>query len=189
MAVSLRHPLVGHAAILASLVLSIGVVRTVYVEPRVREAKALRSGEQRLQTELVDLQSGIQEMEGWAKAHPGQDLWTFHVRKALPSRDMVAGFLRSLVPLANRHKVKTELIQPAGSLMDETVSDAAGNPMTYRRAELRFRIHAKYQDLGEYMGDIEALDQLVVVRSLSVQSGAPQPELAADVTIWLYGTP
>ena len=100
-----------------------------------------------------------------------------------------AGFLRSIVPLANRHKVKTELIQPAGSLMDETVSDAAGNPMTYRRAELRFRIHAKYQDLGEYLGDIEALDQLVVVRSIAMQSGMPQPELAADVTIWLYGTP
>src|SRR5437867_3585673 len=104
MAVSLRHPLLGHAAIFASLVLSVGVVRTVYVEPRVREAKALRSGEQRLQTELVDLQSGN-------------------------------------------------------------------------------------QDLGEYLGDIEALDQLVVVRSIAMQSGMPQPELAADVTIWLYGTP
>ncbi|HYQ96694.1 MAG TPA: type 4a pilus biogenesis protein PilO [Candidatus Eisenbacteria bacterium] len=189
MAVSLRHPLLGHAAILATLVFSIGVVRTVYIEPRAREAKTLRSSGQHLQVELLDLQSGIQEMEGWAKAHPGQDLWTFHVRKALPSRDMVAGFLRSIVPLANRHKVKTELIQPAGSLMDETVSDAAGNPMTYRRAELRFHIYAKYQDLGEYLGDIEAMDQLVVVRSVSLQSAAAQPELAADMTIWLYGTP
>ena len=189
MTVSLRHPFLGHAAILASLLLSIGVVRTVYIEPRVREAHSLRSGEARLQTELFDLQSGIHEMEGWTKAHPGQDLWTFHVRKALPSRDMVAAFLRSIVPLANRHKVRTELIQPAGTLMDETVSDAAGNPMTYRRAELRFRIYAKYQDLGEYLGDIEAMDQLVVVRWVSLQSAAANTELAADVAIWLFGTP
>ena len=189
MTLSLRHPMVGHAAIVAVFVMSVGVVRAVYVEPRSREVKAMRATEERLNTELTDLQKGITEMQGWATAHPGQDLWTFHVRKALPSQDMVAGFLRSLVPLADRHKVKTELIQPAGSLMDETVSDAAGNPMTYRRAELRFRIHAKYQDLGEYLGDIEALDQLVVVRSIAVQSGAPQPELAADMTIWLYGTP
>ena len=189
MTFSLRHPMVGHAAIVAAFVLSAGVVRTVYVEPRAREVKAMRATEERLNAEVTDLQKGITEMQGWATAHPGQDLWTFHVRKALPSQDMVAGFLRSLVPLADRHHVKTRLIQPAGALMQETVADAAGNPMTYVRADLRFHVEAGYRDLGEYLSDVEALDQLVVVRSVSLSNAADYPELGADVTIWLYGTP
>lgn len=189
MSLSLRHPMVGHAAIVAGFLLSVGVVRTVYVEPRSREVKAMRATEEKLNAELTDLQRGITEMQGWASAHPGQDLWTFHARKALPSQDMVAGFLRSLVPLADRHHVKTQLIQPAGALMQETVADAAGNPMVYVRADLRFHLEAKYRDLGEYLSDVEALDQLVVVRSVSLSSGANYPDLGADVTIWLYGTP
>ena len=181
--------MVGHAAIVAGFLLSVGVVRTVYVEPRSREVKSMRATEEKLNVELTDLQKGITEMQGWASAHPGQDLWTFHARKALPSQDMVAGFLRSLVPLADRHQVKTQLIQPAGALMQETVADAAGNPMTSVRADLRFHLEAKYRDLGEYLSDVEALDQLVVVRSVSLSSGANYPDLGADVTIWLYGTP
>jgi hypothetical protein len=185
-----RHPLIGHAAILAVLLLSVGVTRTVYVAPRQREVQALKTDERRLQAELADLEVGIQEMEGWTRAHPGQDLWTFHARKAFPARDMVAAFLRAIVPLADRHKVGTELIQPAGSLTDETVADQAGNSMTYRKVELRFRFYATYQSLGEYLGEIESMDQLVVVRSVSLQyNGTTYPDLAADVTIWLYGTP
>lgn len=189
MTLSPRHPMVGHAMIVAGFVLSVGVVNTIYVQPRAREVKAMHATENRLNAELGDLQAGIKEMEGWSSAHPGQDLWTFHARKALPTQDMVAGFLRSLVPLADRHKVKTQMIQPAGALMQETVADAAGNPMTYMRAELRFHLEARYQDLGEYLSDVEALDQLVVVRAVSLSSGADYPELGADVTIWLYGTP
>ncbi len=188
MNLSLRHPMMGHAVIVATFVVSVGIVRTVYVEPRAREVKALRVSEERLHMELKDLESGVREMDGWASAHPGQDVWTFHTRKALPAQDMVAGFLRSIVPLADRHKVRTELIQPAGALMQETVSDAAGNPMTYMRSELRFHLEAKYRDLGEYLSEVEAMDQLVVVRSVSLTSGE-YPELGADVSIWLYGTP
>jgi hypothetical protein len=190
MSAALRHPLIGHAAILAALILSVGVTRAVYVAPRQREVRSLQAAEQRLRAELRDLEAGIQEMEGWSRAHPGQDIWTFHARKAYPARDMVAAFLRSIVPPANRHKVGTELIQPAGTITDETVTDQAGATMTYRRAELRFRIYATYQSLGEYLKEIESMDQLVVVRSVSLQyNGATYPELAADVTIWLYGTP
>ncbi len=186
----MRHPLIGHAAIFAVFLVSVGVARSVYVAPRQRELGTLRAGEQRLAAELSDLQRGIQEMDGWARAHPGQDLWTFHARRALPARDMVAGFLRAIVPMADRHQVGTQLIQPAGALIDQTVSDASGAPITYRRAELRFRLIARYQDLGEYLKEVESMDQLVVVRSVSIQqSGSVYPELAADVTIWLFGTP
>ncbi|MBI4363950.1 MAG: hypothetical protein HY568_00835 [Candidatus Latescibacteria bacterium] len=185
-----HHPLIGHAAILAALVLSVGVTRAVYVAPRQREVQAMKGAELRLRAELKDLEAGIQEMEGWSRAHPGQDLWTFHARKAFPARDMVAAFLRSIVPPANRHEVGTELIQPVGTVTDETVADQAGNSMTYRKAELRFRFYASYRNLGEFLREIESMDQLVVVRSISLQyNGTTYPELAADVTIWLYGTP
>ena len=187
---ALRHPLVGHAAIVVAFLLSVGVARVAYVAPREREVQALKADERRLQAELADLEAGIQEMQGWTRAHPGKDIWAFHERKALPARDMVAAFLRAIVPLADRHKVGTELIQPAGTLTDETVADQAGNSMTYRKTELRFRFYATYQGLGEFLGEIESMDQLVVVRSISLQyNGTTYPELAADVTIWLYGTP
>jgi hypothetical protein len=103
---------------------------------------------------------------------------------------MVAAFLREVTPIANRWKIGTELIQPAGTPMDAVITDAAGRTETFRKTELRFRLYASYQALGEYMREVEAMDQLVVVRSVSIKYNAPtEPELVADVTIWLYGTP
>jgi len=187
---SLRHPFVGHAAIVALFVVSVGVTRVAYIAPREHEAQNLRADGARLHAELEDVESGLREMDGWARAHPGQDLWSFHVRRALPSGEMTAAFLRAIVPIAERHHVATELIQPAGLPADVTVTDTAGNPITYRKAELRFRLIAEYQDLGEYLSEVETMDQLVVVRSVSLrQEGAKRPALAAEVLIWLYGTP
>ena len=187
---SIRHPLVGHAAIVVGLLLFVGVTRTVYVEPRRKEIQSLRVEEQRLAADLTELQSGIQEMEAWMRLHPGQDLLSYRARRALPARDMVAGFLRSIVPVANRHHVGTELIEPFGGLTDETVTDGSGATVTYRKAELRFRLYATYQDLGEYLNEIESMEQLVVVRSVSLQYNGPTyPEHVADVSIWIYGTP
>jgi hypothetical protein len=190
MGASRRHPLLGHALILGVLLASVGVARALYVEPRSREIRALRADELKLKGQMEDLNAGLKTMDVWAKAHPGQDLLTYRVRRAIPARDMVPEFLKAVVPIANRCHVGTELIQPAGAPTDESVPDAAGNPVTYRKADLRFRIYAEYRDLGEYLKEIESMDQLVVVRSLSVQYNAPSyPELVADVTIWLYGTP
>ena len=187
---SLRHPMAGQAAIVVAMLLSVGVTRAVYVEPRRKEIHALRAEEQKLAAELADLQGGIQEMEGWVKLHPGEDLLSYHTRLALPARDMVAGFLRSIVPVANRHHVGTELIQPVGGFTDETVADASGAAITYRKAELKFRLYATYQDLGGYLNEIESMEQLVVVRSVSLQYNGPTyPEHVADVAIWIYGTP
>ena len=185
-----RHPLVGHGLILAGLVLSIGVTRAVYVEPRAREVSALRADERKLRAQFLDLTSGLEDMRAWAGANPGRDLLTFHVRRALPAREMVPEFLRAVVPIANRHGIGTELIQPAGTWSEETVTDAAGRPVTYRRLELRFRLYGTYRGLGEYLREIESLDQLVIVRSVGVQYHAPAyPDLIADVSIWVYGTP
>ena len=72
----------------------------------------------------------------------------------------------------------------------QQIADASGIPVTYRKAELRFRLWASYRDLGEYLKEIESMDQLVVVRSVGVQyEAANYPDLVSDVAIWLYGTP
>ena len=186
----LRQPLIGHALIIGALLASIGVARVVYVDPKMRELKRLQTERSRYGGQLEDLQHGIQDMDGWAREHPGQDLLSYRSRHALPARDMVPGFLLALVPIAERNHVRTELIQPMGTALSEVVSDASGSPVAYRKAELRFRLWATYRDLGEYLKEIEAMDQLVMVRSVAIQYDAQNyPELAADVAIWLYGTP
>jgi Tfp pilus assembly protein PilO len=184
------HPLIGHGVILVGLLAGIGVTRAVYLEPRAKEVRSLRAEEQGLAARLSDVRTGLAEMRAWAEAHPGQDLLTFHARRALPVREMVPRFLSAIVPVAERYGVSTELIQPAGMPVDETVTGATGQPVTYRKVELRFRVYAGYQNLGEYIREIESLDQLVIVRSVTIQYNAPTyPEIVADVAIWLYGTP
>lgn len=187
---ALRQPLIGHGVVVGVLLVSIGVARVAYVDPKMRELKRLESERSRYGAQLEDLQRGIQDMDGWARAHPGQDFLTYRSRHALPAREMVPGFLLALVPIAERNRVRTEVIQPTGTAMSEVVTDAAGASVAYRKAELRFRLWAGYRDLGEYLKEIEAMDQLVMVRSIAVQYEASNyPELAADVAIWLYGTP
>jgi len=185
-----RQPLVGHGLIVLVLLGSLGVTRVVYVDPKLRELKSLEADRVRIATQLTDLQRGIQEMERWAREHPGEDFLNFRSRHALPAKEMVSSFLRAVAENAKRHDVRTELIQPAGTPLDEVVADASGTPVTYRKAELQFRLWASYRDLGEYLREIESMDQLVVVRSVAVQYEASSyPVLVSDVTIWLYGTP
>jgi len=187
---ALRQPYLGHVLILVFLLASVGVTRAVYVDPKMREAKSLEAEKERLQADLADLSHGLQDLESWKRAHPGEDATQFASRRVRPAGEMVAAFFRDVTPIANRWRVGTELIQPVGVMTDETVTDSRGAAVTYRRTELKFRFYASYRDLGEYMGEVEAMDQLVVVRSVALQFNAPTyPELAADVTIWLYGTP
>ena len=184
------HPLLGHGIILVVLVASIGVTRSVVVAPRDREVRSLRADEQRLRARLVELTTGLGDLNAWTAAHPGEDLHAFHARRPLPEGEMVPSFLRAVAPLADRHRIATERIRPLGVVADETVTDASGRAVTYRRAELRFRVQGAYRDLGGYLRDIEALEQLVVVRSVAIQRRQPAaPVLAADVTFWIYGTP
>ncbi len=185
-----RQPLIGHGLIVAMLLGSIGVTRVTYVDPKLRELKVLESDRIRISTQLTDLQKGIQEMEQWAKEHPGEDLLTFRARRALPAREMVSKFLDALGDIADRNHVRTVLIQPAGEPTNEVVADASGNPVAYRKADLRFHLYAAYRDMGEYLREIESMDQLVVVRSIGLRYDAETyPDLVADVAIWLYGTP
>jgi hypothetical protein len=185
----IRQPYLGHLVIAGVLLASLGVVRAVYVDPREREAKQLRTERGRLEADLADLQHGLQDLDAWQRAHPGEDASRFSARHALPSRAMVAAFLRDVTPIADRWGVKTELIQPAGTPVDVTTTDAAGRTETFRKAELRFRLYTSYRSLGEYLREVEAMDQLVVVRSVAIRADAPkETELSADIAIWLYGT-
>ncbi len=190
MNLAFRQPYLGHVLILAVLLASVGVTRAVYVDPKLREARSLHAEQERLQADLADLSRGLQDLEAWKRVHPGEDASQFASRRARPAREMVASFFREVTPIADRWRVGTELIQPAGAMTDETVTDSRGATVTYRRVELRFRFYASYRDLGEYLREVEGMDQLVVVRAVALQYNAPSyPELAADVTIWLYGTP
>ena len=185
-----QHPLAGHALIVAVLLASIGVTRALYVEPRSREVQSLKVEEASLRGRLLDLKAGLRDMDAWAAAHPGQDLLALEARRPRPVRDMVPDFLAAVAPIATRHDVRTELIRPAGEPADASVTDAEGRPVAYRRVELLFRVLAPYQELGEFLREIETLDQLVVVHSVSIQYHADTyPRLAADVAIWVYGTP
>jgi Tfp pilus assembly protein PilO len=185
-----RQPYLGHLVIVGLLLASVAAVRAVYVNPRVREAKSLRAERGRLEADLADLQRGLQEMDVWQRSHPGEDASRYTARRALPSSEMVAAFLNDVTPIANRWGVKTQLIQPAGTPVDVATTDASGRTETYRKAELRFRLIASYRSLGEYLREVEAMDQLVVVRSVTIRTEGPkESELVADVAIWLYGTP
>ena len=185
-----RAPWFGHALVLASLVVAWGVVNVAWIAPREKERHALADREVSLRRELADLQAGLGEMEAWRLAHPTTDGIRGRFKRALPSGTMVASLLDALAAIGVRHGVKTELIRPAGLPADETIPDASGAPVAYRKVDLRLRLEAPYQAIGAYLAEVEALDQLVVVRSVALRHEASlAPRLVADVSLWIYGTP
>ena len=186
----LRNPLTRLLGLAGVLVVSVGFVRVLYVEPRSREASALDARRAALEAELHDLSRGVSEMAAWSNEHPGEDAMAARHRKALPARDMVPAFLDALDAIAERHEIATESIVPAERIEDVAVPDDTGTPVSLRRTELRFRISGTYRDLAAYVKDVESLDQLVLIRSLDMRLDAARyPDLAADVVFWVHGTP
>lgn len=184
-----RQPYFVHLLIAAALLASIGVVRTVYVDPRAREAKSLRAERGRLEADLADFDRGMRDLDAWRRTHPGADVWRSPSRRALPASAMVAAFLRDVAPIEDRSKIRTERILPTGAPTVVTVADPGGRTETYGKVELRFHVTAPYGALEEYLKGVEAMDQLVVVHSVAFRYETPSaPSLSAEVTIWLYGT-
>ena len=182
-------PYLAHILIAAALVGSIGLVRTVYVDPRAREVKSLRAERGRLEADVADYGRGMKDLDAWRRTHPGADAWRLPARRPLPARAMVASFLRDVAPIEDRWKIHTERILPAGAPTVVTATDAAGQTEAYGKVELRFHVTASYGALEEYLRGVEAMDQLVVVRSVAFRHEPPtSPDLSAEVTIWLYGT-
>jgi Tfp pilus assembly protein PilO len=183
-----RAPWFGHAVVAAGIVAALGVTQVAWVTPREKERKTLQAAEGSLRAELSDLQSGIVDMAAWRTAHPNVE--TIRAKAALPAGTMVASLLDALAAISTRHGVRTEVIQPAGTPVDETVMDASGGAVIYRKVDLRLRLEAPYREIGNYVGDVEALGQLVVIRSVTLRYEAPMaPRLVADVSLWVYGTP
>lgn len=186
----LRNPVTRLLGLAGVLVVSVGFVRVLYVEPRTREAAALDARRSALEAELSDLTRGVSEMASWSKEHPGEDATAARHRRVVPARAMVPAFLEALDGIAERHGVATESIAPAETIEDVAVPDETGTPMPLRRAEIRFRISGGYRALADYMKDVEQMDQLVLVRSVDVRFDAARyPDLAADVVFWIHGTP
>jgi Tfp pilus assembly protein PilO len=187
---ALRNPVTRLLGLASILVVSVGFVRALYVEPRTREAAALDARRATLEAELSDLTRGVSEMASWSKEHPGEDATAARHRRAVPARAMVPAFLEALDGIAERHGVSTEGIEPAETIADVSVPDEAGRPVPLRRAEMRFRISGRYRALAEYLRDVEGMDQLVQVRSVDVRLDAARyPDLSADVVFWVHGTP
>jgi len=186
----MRAPWFGHALAVVGLIVALGVTNVAWIAPRERERKELRVTETALRTELSDLQIGIEQMTLWRAEHPGADMLKGRMKVALPAGAMVASLLDALGTIGTRYGVRTELIQPAGLPVDEVVTEASGAPVTYRKVDLRLRLEAPYREIGNYLGDVEALDQLVVVRSVTLRYEASlAPRLVADVSLWIYGRP
>ena len=187
---ALSNPWIGHGALIALVLLAAGALRVAYVEPRLKQLSTLRADERRLAAQITDLKSGIDEMEAWARLHPGQDRRWTGARRLPPASDMVPAFLKATVPIASRSGVTTTAVEPAGEASDVTVNDAAGKSTPCRIAELQLKVRGRYRDLGEYVQGLETMDQLVAVRPLAVRyDGSIYPELAADLVVRVYGTP
>ncbi|HET9951953.1 MAG TPA: type 4a pilus biogenesis protein PilO [Candidatus Eisenbacteria bacterium] len=185
-----RAPWFGHALAVAGLAIALGVTNVAWVAPREEERKDLQAKEAALRAEISNLQEGIQELSLWRASHPEADGMPGRVKEALPAGTMVASLLDALAAIRTRHGVRTQLIQPAGAPVDEIVTDASGAPAGYRRVDLRLRLEAPYREIGNYLADVEGLDQLVVVRSVTLRYDASiAPRLVADVSLWVYGTP
>ena len=185
-----RAPWFGHALVMALLVVAWGVVNVAWIAPREKERHALAAQEVAIRRELADLQTGLGEMEAWSRAHPLTDGMRGRLKRALPSGTMVASLLDALAAISVKHGVKTDLIRPAGLPVEEVIPDASGAPVAYRKVDLRLRLQAPYQAIGTYLGEVESLDQLVVVRSVALRYEASlAPRLVADVSLWIYGTP
>jgi hypothetical protein len=185
-----RAPWFGHALAAAGLVVALAVTNVAWVAPREKERAGLEAAETTLRGELADIQEGIQEMTLWRASHPGDDGVLGRAKEARPSGSMVSSILDALAAIGTRHGVRTELIQPAGMPVEAVVPDASGAMVAYRRVELRLRLEAPFREIGSYLADVEALDQLVVVRSVALRYDASMaPRLVADVSLWIYGRP
>jgi hypothetical protein len=185
-----RHPIARLGLLAAVLALSIGAARAVYIGPREREAGALEARAARLSAKLEDLQRGIGDLAAWSRAHPGATAGAPQGRLAPPTRVFVSEFLRALEPVAARHGIVTESIEPIGHAAEEVVSDATGTPVRLVRQSLRFRVRGTYRDLAEYVSDVDAMGALVVTRSVALGfDGGTYPALGAEVRFDLYGTP
>lgn len=185
---AMRNPLVRLALIALLLALSIGVAHAIYINPRVSEARVLRAEEARLRGELEDYGRGLTEMDSWSRAHPGRSGADGAARRARPAEGAVASFLEALAPIAERHGVQTDRIEPVGAPSLESVTDGSGRPAAFRVTELRFHQRAGYRDLAACLEELEGLDQLVLVRSVSLRYAAgAYPTLDAEMTVRIYG--
>ena len=184
------NPWISHGAVIAAVLVLAGVTREAYVKPRLKRLEALRAEERQVAAQVRDLHEGSREMREWAELHPGQSLLGSGARRLPPASDMVPDFLKAVVPIASRNHVSTTAIQPTGVVGQLTMTDAAGNATPCQTTELQLAVRGRYLELGQYLRDLEGMPQLVSVRPVAVRYvGSSYPELAAELSVRLYGTP
>lgn len=187
---TVRHPVVRLALLVLALVVSTGAVRAVYVGPREREAAELRARYGSLAAKVDDLQRGIGDLGAWSSAHPAESAEAARGRQAPAARMLVPAFLKALEPIAARHGIVTETIDPVGPPAEETVPGLSGAPVRLVRQSLRFRLRGVYRDLAEYVREVDGMSAFVMARTVALRyDGASYPALQAEVRFDLYGAP
>jgi hypothetical protein len=190
MTASARHPVVRLALLVLILGVSVGAARAVYVGPREREAAELRARSSSLAARVEELERGIGDLAAWSNAHPAENAEATRGRVAPPARELVPAFLKALEPIAARHGIVTETIDPVGTPVEETVPGLNGAPARLVRQSLRFRIRGAYRDLAEYVREVDGMSAFVMTRSVTLRfDGAGYPALQAEVRFDLYGAP
>jgi hypothetical protein len=102
----------------------------------------------------------------------------------------VPAFLKALEPIAARHGIVTETIDPVGPPAEETVPGLSGAPVRLVRQSLRFRLRGAYRDLAEYVREVDGMSAFVMARTVALwYDGANYPALQAEVRFDLYGAP
>ncbi|HEX5031138.1 MAG TPA: hypothetical protein VFX78_06750 [Candidatus Eisenbacteria bacterium] len=187
---SVRHPVVRLALLVLVLVVSTGAVRAVYVGPREREAAELKARYGSLAAKVDDLQRGIGDLAAWSNAHPAERAEATRGRQAPPARELVPAFLKALEPIAARHGIVTETIDPVGPPAEETVPGLSGRPVRLLRQSLRFRLRGAYRDIAEYVREVDGMSAFVMARTVALRyDGTGYPALQAEVRFDLYGAP
>lgn len=187
---TVRHPVVRLALLVLVLVMSTGAVRAVYVGPRERELATLKARYGSLAAKVDDLQRGVGDLAAWSNAHPAESAEAVRGRQAPAARVLVPAFLMSLEPIAARHGIVTETIDPVGPPAEETVPGLAGAPVRLVRQSLRFRLRGAYRDLAEYVREVDGMSSFVMARTVALRyDGASYPALQAEVRFDLYGAP
>ena len=187
---SVRHPVVRLGLLALTLIVSVGAVRAVYVGPREREVAVLKARSISLAVKVNDLERGIGDLAAWSNAHPAENAEAARGRIAPPARALVPAFLKALEPIAARHGIVTETIDPVGAPVEETVPGLNGAPARLVRQSLRFRIRGAYRDLAEYVREVDDMSSFVMARSVTLRfDNTGYPALQAEVRFDLYGAP
>ena len=110
-----------------------------------------------------------------------------NVYSRIGGQQTVPRILEALGHQAKQHRLKLVAIQPD----DDDTPDlyAVDDRVTVRAVPIRLHLKGRYQQLGQFLGDLSAAPFLASVEGVSVsRPGLDSPELEADLMVSVYLT-